>query len=769
MNRQAFNFLIAGFCAFLSCESKKEASRQTSQPVYLDTPYLQDYAIKYHAESDDLEFKKVFTDRNDVIQVLTSGGLYRPSNGHFQYPGLLKPDKTYLPMADKLLSDMCVYRRQFVYLDHEAVFSNAWAGKLFSRHEFPSADMVCAGSDAEFMISDGTGLRLIVDSETIWASKSDLESIRDIKYDQGDKTFFILSEGAMHAFSKTTKRLDKIIGGSGFTCFELLPDNSLVIGSNDGYRKYSLAGSPMGEKMTKLPWTEITAIKSIDGKLWFGSTKGAFMLKEDGKFNYYYGLRWLPGEKVIHISGGPEKSVLILTDKGLGQICFEEMTLEDKAMRYEKQVRQRQIRYGINSNVTRLKNHDLSTAENRVADSDNLWTGMYLGSQLFRYLATGSEEARQNCYEAFEAMERMHEINGIPGLFGRSFERRGYQEFKKEFRSYVENYWYEGYQGTVSWRHADDPEWDWRASASSDQTVGQIFSLILVAEYMDDEAWKQRAIRLLDGLMAYIVENDFCLIDYNGMPSLWGRWHPAYVNRFDTMIGDRKICSSNIIAFLQAAYRFTGKELFKEKAFYLMNEHGYLENLARPVSEIGHAPKDADAWSKMLSNGWNHSDDEMYFLAYWALYPYALNDTLKAIYREAIRDHWELERPEKNSLWNFCYAMTGAAEFDLEESIWHLKEFPLDMVQYETRNSHRKDIEFMEPGFWGQTTGEVLPPDERPELKHNRSLFKLDAGDRQSELSAGDTFLLPYWMGRFLGVISGPQRIRQPGYSGQPG
>ena len=78
------------------------------------------------------------------------------------------------------------------------------------------------------------------------------------------------------------------------------------------------------------------------------------------------------------------------------------------------------------------------------------------------------------------------------------------------------------------------------------------------------------------------------------------------------------------------------------------------------------------------------------------------------------------------------------------------------MIQFAVQNSHRKDIKFIDSNFRGQTTSEVLPPDERPELKHNRSLFNLDAGDRGSELSAGDTFLLPYWMGRFLGVISAP-------------
>jgi hypothetical protein len=76
------------------------------------------------------------------------------------------------------------------------------------------------------------------------------------------------------------------------------------------------------------------------------------------------------------------------------------------------------------------------------------------------------------------------------------------------------------------------------------------------------------------------------------------------------------------------------------------------------------------------------------------------------------------------------------------------------MIEWKVVNSHRKDIEMMGPNFRGQVTKEVLPPDERPELKHNRNLFKLDREtDGAAELSAGDSFLLPYWMGRFLGVI----------------
>ncbi|GAB3218587.1 hypothetical protein J0A67_03060 [Algoriphagus aestuariicola] len=744
------------FGVLLTACQKPERLAKSSQPVYEDVAYLQDYAVKYYPEEEDLELKKVYSDRNEVVQILTSKGLMNPDNGHFQYPGKIRMDQRYILMGNKNISDLALYQNQFVYLDGEAIFSNAWAGKLFSRHGSSQPGLVVGGKDFSFLIASTNAYSLVKDSKTL--AKAEVDGpILDGKYDSKSGAFYILTENSILQISEPEGASKAIFRGEGLTAFDFLDSGEIVVASREGFLFLDSSGKVTQDLNTTLPWTELTAVRAIDGKLWFGSTRGAFMLKEDGKFNYYYGERWLPGNQVVDIEAGPENSVLILTDKGLGQIKFEWMTLEEKALRYEKQVRHRHIRYGINSNLSRLTDHDLATAENGLADSDNLWTGMYMGSQLFRYLVTKSEEAKQNCIETFEAMERLHHITGVKGLFGRTFERSGHYEFRTEYRDYVEDFWYEGYNNNVSWNHSSDPEWDWRASASSDQTVGQIFALILMGEYMDDGEYRQRAITLLDDMMGYIVANNYTLVDVDGKPSLWGYWNPEHINRFQTMVGDRKIYSSNLIAFLQAAYKLTGKELYKEKALDLMQNHGYLENLARPFKEIGQAPADADNWSKMLSQEWNHSDDEMYFLAYWGLYPYALNDTLREVYREAIKDHWEFERPEKNALWNFCYAMTGAEDFDLEESVWHLKEFPLDMIEYKTENSHRKDIVHVPVNFWGQKTSEVLPPDERPELKHNKNLFTLDGPDRKSELSAGDTFLLPYWMGRYLGVISAPK------------
>lgn len=91
---------------------------------------------------------------------------------------------------------------------------------------------------------------------------------------------------------------------------------------------------------------------------------------------------------------------------------------------------------------------------------------------------------------------------------------------------------------TNGWVKSTDDEWDWRGTTSSDQTVGQMFALTLLAQNMDGEV-KQKAVTLMDQLMTNIIENDWYLIDFDGKPTLWGKWNPDYVNAFPKNVGDR--------------------------------------------------------------------------------------------------------------------------------------------------------------------------------------------------------------------------------------
>lgn len=732
-------------------ESGSPINNEKGQPVYQDVPYSQEKSVKYYFDAawPASKLVGVSANRDGQIRILSDSGVVVPNNGSLFFAGTFAKDISYSQLLPKKIKALETYRNQTIYLDNKQIYSNAWAGSLQIDHGMPKASVFAGGEDFHFLVSDGEQLAYLdQSSHKLWSGN--LKNVLNIHFDAEAKRFILVTPTQVAEFIPAQSQLKVLYTGSGITSAAILSHSSdVVIGTQQGYLKLS---DP--KLITALPCAEITVVKQLNNQLWFGSAKGAFYLNKKGQYNYFAGERWLPGNRILDLVSGPENSILALTDKGLGQLSFNPMTLEEKALFYEKQVREKNIRYGINCSGVSMPN-GYSSGQTGNQPSDNLWTGMYLAAELFRFKVTGSLDAKENAFEAFEAMERFHTVTNIPGLFARSFERdyktentKGADWKKKELLS--------GSPASLWLPAADHSNWTWRSTASSDQTVAQVFAMTMILELSEDAAWKVRALKCLDNLMTFIVKNDLYIIDVDGEPTMWGKWNPDYVNKFPTNVGDRKITSSNIIAFLQTAYHYTHKQLFKDKAFELMTKYGYLDNLTRPFAQIG--PNQADELSKVLSEEWNHSDDEMYFLAYWGLYPFAFSGELKEQFGQAIKDHWTVELPEHNALWNFTYAMTGAKDFDLEASIDFLKDYPIDMRNWAISNSERKDIELIPANFRGQTTKERLSLREAPIFRHNGQIFRLDnAGDGSTLISAGDTWLLPYWMGRYLGVISAPK------------
>jgi hypothetical protein len=363
--------LIPGIIVFIflfACSSK--LSNQLSdarQPIHNDISFQQDFSIKYNLENDSTKLYKVFSDRNGVVKIYSSAGILATYAGAFLYPGTLVPDVSYRPIRSKKIAAVGVYDNQFIYLDDKAVLSNAWAGKLYSKHSLPNASLFAGGEDFAFLVSDGQFLQYVKDSEVLWQGRRE-EKILDIRFDSNRNSFWLLGSSTISFFSAKDNKLSEVYKGENFTSFVLTNNNQdIVVGTHDGYVRIDTdTKKQKGDIQKKIPWTEITSVQEVDGKLWFGSAKGAFMLRDDGKYNYYASKRWLPSDKVIHISKGKNNAVLILTDKGLGEICFKEMTLHDKAIVYEKQVRQRHIRNGFNATITGMKEGDISTGHLKI-------------------------------------------------------------------------------------------------------------------------------------------------------------------------------------------------------------------------------------------------------------------------------------------------------------------------------------------------------------------------------------------------------------------
>ncbi|UCC96975.1 MAG: hypothetical protein JSW66_14155 [Phycisphaerales bacterium] len=697
-----------------------------TEHFYQDLPFMQDFAekIPLSEELGGAELTAVRSDRNGRVVVLSDKGLLQIHEGR------LVSDRHYRPVLDMRIRDIETYRDQFVYLSGQIVLSNAWAGRFFVRHGMPDVGLFAMGGDFDFLLAGKDTLALFSQGKCVKTLKTATPA-KQVLFDSMRNRFLFLTDSHIQCFTPG-EGAAKVFDGDDLTCLELTKANSvLVVGTQDGYLE--LDADSFGLKSAlrrKLPCTEIRCIRQIGERLWFGTAGGAFALHNDARTDYYASGRWLVDDHVIDIAQGPDNSVLILSETGLSIIHFQPMTLQQKAEHFDKLTRTRHIRHGFNSGLSMTRPGDLSTGTLTDSDNDGLWTAMYLAGELFRYAVTESPEALQNCYESFEAMERLSDVNPIEGFAARSFERAGYQVSDKS-----------------RWQPADDPDWTWKATTSSDEIVGHFFAYTIFAEVVPDKQWRDRAVALMDAIMDHIVRNDWYLIDYDGKPTLWGKWNPEYVNGFPKQVGDRRLNSAEIISFLQAAYHFTGREIYKEKAFELIDRHGYLDNILIPISNIGRVP------GIDLTTEWNHSDDELAFLSYWNLYKYAFTDELREQYCRAIKDHWQIERPEKNPLWNLIYAATGATDFDLEETVWSLREFPLDTIGWSIRNSHRKDLEFLEPGFRRQSIRDVLPPDERPMSKYNGNAFRLDGGSGGRREYSGDIYLLPYWLGRHLKLI----------------
>ena len=702
--------------------------------TYTDKPYLQDYADKYElGENQSIELQQVRSDRNKSISVLSVDGLLQP------WEKSLVEDMRYRPLKDLKIISIESYDDQFIYLTNEAVFSYAWAGKEYLKHNIQNVTHFKVGHDFTVLLAAENKLALFQNGEKVWEESIENFSPQKLVFDLKGKRFLALSDNAIYMLKCPEQELSKIYTGENLTTMALT-DEKIVVGTSDGIFDLDLETFSASTINKKLPNTEINCVAEINGKLWFGSGYGAFSLREDGKYDYYASERWLVDNRVKDISKGPKGSILVLTENGLSKINFKEMTLADKAEYFQDVQRLRHIRYGFSSYLGLKEKGDLSTGFYRDTDNDGLWTSMYLAGEIFRYAVTKSEDAKLNAYEAFEAMERLTEISGIPGFPARTYEIDSYQSSDTDPNMPEDE---------KIWRLTEDERWRWKSTTSSDESCGHFFVYALFAELMPDKEWRDRAIHQLKIEMDHLIDNDWYLKTWNGEITEWGRWNPEYVNKFSIHTGDRRLNSSLILAFLQATYHFTGEEIYKEKAYELMKDHGYDKNAMLPATVIGLVD------GEDLSDTWNHSDDEMYFLTIPNLVNYAFNEEIRQKYFEASKSHWEIERSEKNPLWNYMYAMIGGKDYDSMESAWWLREFPLDLISWNVNNSHRKDLVRIEENFRRQEYTEVLPRDERPMHLHNNA-YRNDANEGGKREYPPYLYLLPYWAGRYVDAISAP-------------
>ena len=457
------------------------------------------------------------------------------------------------------------------------------------------------------------------------------------------------------------------------------------------------------------------------GEVWFGTDRGVIKLHE-GIWQLYCGRRWLPGDMVHAMVWDGKDGVWVTTEGGLAHLHTRIMTLEEKAEHIERIRAARHDRNGWVSHCEFPRPADFENFIHEASDNDGLWTGVYLAAESFRWAVTKDGEARRYLKRSLRALAFLEEITPILGFVARAARRVDESRSRKS---------------GGEWHLSEDGRWEWKGDTSSDEIVGHFFGYSVCWDLAADEEDKRLIRRKIARITDHIIENGFVLRDIDGERTQWGVWSPELLNRDEYWRYGRGLNSLEILSHLKTAYHITGDERYDEIYRGLALEEHYALNLieqliADPAYRVYH-------------------DNQLAFLSYYPLLLYEDDPELRRLYLLSLERTWWFVRGDRCPLWNFIYGIFTGRPCDLEEAVRTLREIPLDMVRWSVDNSFRWDLP-PHPVRPGESSVPV-PPGERDVVNWDGNPYKLRGGTGGRSENDGAFFLLPYWMGRYHGLI----------------
>ena len=479
-----------------------------------------------------------------------------------------------------------------------------------------------------------------------------------------------------------------------------------------------------------LPYEETKALAmGFADDYWIATTGGAIRVV-DGDFHFFTGPRWLPDNWVNAIACGAH-TAYIATNAGLGIIDYEPYTLLKKAAYYERHLEEwGQKRMAF---VHKLEwSPDKGGWVREVSDNDVGWSTHYWAAKAFKYAVTGDAQARQNAVDGFNAMKWSEEITPIDGFPARSIWAVGETGNRTTGGS-------GGYP--AEWNPTPDGKWDWKGDTSSDETDAHFYYASIFYELAANEAEKEQVRDHLTRVSGHIMDNGWVLRDLDGKPTVWARWDPEYFAGKGKYA--RGLNGLEILNYMRTTYAITGNEKFKDGLQQLLDMN-YLEKVI--VQKIVFP---ADIF---------HSDDRLAFYNYYTLLQYETDPDLRSYYMRSLERSYEIERIEHIPWFNFIYGALTGHDCEVEEAAAHLREWPLDMVQYSFDFGNRADLENTPRGYipYCQVT-RPFSPRERGATRWTANQGVDKGASNAKEVEDPSGWLDAYWMGRYYGFILPPE------------
>jgi hypothetical protein len=604
------------------------------------------------------------------------------------------------------------------------------SGRLFAG----GPDGLWEHKDGEWTVGPGGFARSLTDvmavDDTIWvATLRGLFAIRD-----GETRRIFLPQEITSGVVRT---------------LALAPDGTVWIGTAGGIDVYN-NGKPTASFRGDegLPCTDVWKLKvDSQGAIWAATAKG--LARWNGKsWSWRHSQRWLASDDVHDVVVTDDGTAYIATSGGLAILKRRTMTLADKAEYFEGLVRARHVRPpGLVEHCILKQPGDLASDAPIDTDNDGLFTGLYVGAESLRFAITRDPEAAKHARESYRAMEFLQTVTETPGFVARTVIPSDWGKLSDRNQTYtpqqvaterVANPRFKRVENR--WRTSRDGKWFWKGDTSSDEITGHFFAYALYFDLVADEAERKRVAAHVRRVTDYIIEGGYTLRDIDGQPTLWGVWSPERLRRDPDWQPERGCNSVEMLSYLAVAHHITRDKKYERELARLFDDERYGELILEPK-----------LWTP---SEFTYIDDQLLALSYRGLLAYDRDPRRRKAYLDSLRRWFDVVRHDCSPLYAFVYGGAMGGDVGGPECVEFLRDSPLDMVEWTVDNRAREDVHLVRrPVLEHLQVDRLLPPSERGISKWDKNPYLGVEGSGGHSESSSVYWLLPYWMGRYYGII----------------
>ncbi|CAG5070194.1 hypothetical protein DYBT9623_02934 [Dyadobacter sp. CECT 9623] len=746
--RKRYSGLVAALFFILIVACSRERTGETEAAFYQDKPFWQEYheasLIGENAESN--EVRSIFIDKEDNAWAATAGGIFKRNSGQSVWTKVIsgENDGPAYAVAQDETGTIWLGNWNGLYK-----FSNNNPDKVNGLKGPVSAllavkNTVYTLGPRGFWINKGQGFR---------EDKSNIaKSIRDVISD-GDSGLWIATDVGLYHWTETKTQhyyqTDALISGYA-KGLAFNTDQKLWVGGLGGITVRNATSKDREIRVDNgIPSSHVTALRlSPDSSMWVGTQSGVVRFRPDSTKSLLFSRRWLLDDQVNDIAFDQKGNAWIATPKGVSIIRKREMTLASKSDFFYQELMKRHIRAPWIAGQAHLKiPGDTTSWEPEDDDNDGEYTGNYLAMESFRYAATKLPEAKVNAKKAFGFLKLLQEVTGTDGFFARTIIPADWKQMHDENRVFTAREKADALVKEprfkpveVRWHLSKDGKWRWKGDTSSDEMCGHMFGYYFYYTLVADEAEKKIIAAHVGKIVDHLMRNNLNLVDVDGTHTRWSVWSPDQLNRDPEWLPDRNQNSMEILAFIKLAHFMTGQDKYQKEYLRLIEKEHYLDNMAQVTSPN-------PAWFIYF---------DVVLQAY--LYPIFIQceqDPKRLKFYKAHLEEWFAHRKEDhNPLINFIYNYCLHQRSELKNSVDFLKDTPLDLIDWPIDHRKREDIRIVRTPVLEDEQVDVLqPPSIRMTVRWDKNPWTAAGGNPQVEREPV-FWLLPYWMGRYLGMIS---------------